>query len=317
MNRQAIAKIVTLFVAVTAVSARAMCEDDLSGLPKVNRVVQPQYAIEVRGQRGELNPDMSRWRDGHYVYLVTRAGEVIAAKKYEVPTFNRGGRGLVTHKNLLNKLIRLKGSRVQRQILVGGEIWILNGHTRRITNRSGNFPASAEHLKSALPILARHGLKIAKNTEIAPINPSIPEERGHTPDSMRVDEFQLRILADLSATNGARQTNRIWRFIFRAYTQLFPGPYAGDLDVEEFSNAVAEQYKRSGDFLTFEVISVLAYSQSSDGLEYGIWSFLNNPNFQHKTSLKRFLIDLQDIAGQKLNMSDRQRLKSWLISLRS
>ena len=185
-----------------AAPCAAANQEDCEGLARVGTIqhtVQPEYPLEIT-KYGKLVQGEERFPElgpGPFVYLIFENEDVAFGPKYDVHQFISHGRGVITHKSLINFMRDLvPDSQPERQVIGAGEFHMGFDAASVISNRSGNFRGTEYTLPRSVQILNKRGLPINELTTLRAYDPR-QNEHGHTPVGMTFDQWQLEMLTSL------------------------------------------------------------------------------------------------------------------------
>lgn len=259
-----------MLVAVIPNCLAGECENLLNSAP-LRRTVQPEYAVEleIAGKIYRQEDELPPLTSGHYVYLITRHGDLLLARKYDVVAYLQTGRGLATHKSLLN-MARKQGRPVDDLIVLGGEFQIAFDTIFSINNRSGNFHSPGSRLEGGIDYLRRRNLLFSGKLRAVAFDETAPEDLGHTPPDRNVDEYRLETLAFVSSNPLATKLAAMYESLYRLICDTFPHLTGEQALLYTLKLRRIGASQTNDDRFSMSFYFPLATAYSVDGLEHGI-----------------------------------------------
>lgn len=243
----------------------------------IEHTPQPRYAEEV-SEAGvwisfeSLVLDSKPLRNlssEHYVFLITSTGDVALSPKFLLEERGDSQTGLVTHKSLLTLLQQQLGSSVE--ILGSGEFEILNGQTRWISNRSGNFRGNESNFRFSLHKLLSLGLPLRAHTEQRLTDPNIKEDWGHTPESSTYDQFQLQQRRLVFSSEESRLAFRKFRMLYEVLARHWPGERPGEARLQDFMDFALPVFFQAKAYDNVDYFfRPMIYASNADGMFFGV-----------------------------------------------
>jgi len=209
------------------------------------------------------NDRIFRLRAGLYVYLVTSDRDVILAPKFHIKKLFKTGRGLATHKSLLRRSMKTLGRKPE--IVAAGQLTYFFGQIVRIDNRSGNFRGDINALRFAAGILVSLGLEINPSAVIVAFDPEDPQQNGHTPEELTLDEYQMEIQVQVAGDPLGRRLINFYDSLGRVLIDAAADRRL-DTGLKIMLDATNTNYL--ADFI--QIAYPLESARSADGLAFGV-----------------------------------------------
>lgn len=268
------------------------CEQILAGVAAIPRTVQPEYAVEIPegGRIYAPGESIGSLPTGSYLYLVTSTGETLIAPKFDLKSLKANGKGLHTHKSLLNLYLRQKGA--APSVVAAGQFAMAFDILVRLDNRSGNFRGEANRLPIAQMMLSALGIPFSEELQIVETNPKDPSQSGHTPQDRSMDEYQLQIHRELAQDPRMAKMAALYEEMFHVLKSVAASPTPEKVSFFLIDKAIASKNFNG----VAEMIIPYQAATSPDGFAWGIW----NIDDKIKKGIVSPLRDLSFVVPQQL-----------------
>ncbi len=307
-----IALFIFLFASSFAFGA-SDCERLLQS-PPIPRTPQPKYVIELEsaGQIIRLEDPIPYLGSAYYIFLVTADGEILLSKQYDAKSYMETGKGLATHKSLLNMYQETKLTSVQYRIVAAGEFQAAFGRIIYLTNRSGNFRNTMKRLALCRGCFEERGFLFDKEVLVTPT-----QDRGHTPKDRDFDEYKLEVLKAIEMEPNGPELIKLYERFHALILESFPKETARE--------SIAEMLKAraAGAAVTNETRAYSAFyyplltAYNRDGLEYGLLAFFRSemkqhpprPEYDYREAIASQIENVIIGAGEKFNKDLKEKWK--------
>jgi hypothetical protein len=237
-------------------------------IPHTPQPVYPQE-LEHSGTITFPGQPLPHLGPGHYIYLITGAGELLTSLRY-LPTAR--GKNIATHKSLLKMYRRETGRSGEDSIIASGEFQMGFDEVIELKNKSGNFRGDPASLEVAEQVFRASGLPLKPTTKLSPVSAEDLEDRGHTPNDRSVDEFRVSVISEVHGTPRGRKLIEIYNRMYHLMHETFPS-HPGMLAIEDVMTAALKGSAVTGRLNGYHALTYpLQEIYTPDGLEYGIWS---------------------------------------------